>query len=201
MDAPGPTEAQGEAPASHWSEVTAELGVDIVKVDRIAAAIEKFGARFANRVLTEREQRYVRQRPETFAGRWAAKEAVSKVLGLGVRGVGWKDIEVERLPTGQPSIVLRGRAARRAEQLGMGRIAISITHEAEYAVAVAFGVRTAGGRYVFPLDIEDRLDDQERKLLARFERLRALRAATAELEASGVGGGGDGAEPQDGERG
>ena len=162
---------------------TTELGVDIVKVDRIAAAIERFGQRFANRVLTEREQRYVRQRPETFAGRWAAKEAVSKVLGLGVRGVGWRDIEVERLPTGQPSIVLHGRAAGRADQLGMGRIAVSITHEAEYAVAVAFGVRTAGGRYVFPLDIEARLDDQERKLMARFERLRALHAANQELEA------------------
>jgi holo-[acyl-carrier protein] synthase len=184
-----PTEAQVDAPASHSSEVTSELGVDIVKVDRIATAIERFGARFANRVLTEREQRYVRMRPETFAGRWAAKEAVSKVLGLGVRGVGWKDIEVERLPTGQPSIVLRGRAARRAEQLGMGRVAVSISHEAEYAVAVAFGVRTAGGRYVFPLDIDERLDDRERKLLARFERMRALQAATAELEATGVGAG------------
>src|SRR3954452_12290768 len=176
-----------EPPSGLIPHGTSELGVDIVKVDRIAAAIDRFGARFANRVLTEREQRYVRMRPETFAGRWAAKEAVSKVLGLGVRGVGWKDIEVERLPTGQPSIVLRGRAARRAEQLGMGRVAISITHEAEYAVAVAFGVRTAGGRYVFPLDIDERLDDRERKLLARFERMRALQAATAELEATGVG--------------
>ena len=166
---------------------TTELGVDIVKVDRIKAAIERFGQRFADRVLTPREQRYVRQRPETFAGRWAAKEAVSKVLGLGVRGVGWKDIEVERLPTGQPSIVLHGRAEQRAEQLGMGRIAVSITHEAEFAVAVAFGVRTAGGRYVFPLDIDAKLDDRERKLMARFERLRAIQAATAELEAAGVG--------------
>src|SRR3954469_2377153 len=123
---------------------------------------------------------------ETFAGRWAAKEAVSKVLGLGVRGVGWKDIEVERLPTGQPSIVLHGRAADRAGQLGMGRIAVSITHEAEYAVAIAFGVRTAGGRYVFPLDIEDRLDDQERRILRRMERLRSLHeASVATPEAHG----------------
>ena len=190
-----PTEAQGDAPASHWSEVTTELGVDIVKVDRIKAAIERFGQRFADRVLTPREQRYVRQRPETFAGRWAAKEAVSKVLGLGVRGVGWKDIEVERLPTGQPSIVLHGRAAGRAEQLGMGRVAVSITHEAEYAVAVAFGVRTAGGRYVFPLDIDAALDDRERKLMARFERLRALAEASAELEGQ-VAGPGIAAEPE-----
>ena len=87
----------------------------------------KFGERFSGRVLTPAEQRYVRDRPETFAGRWAAKEAVSKVLGLGVRGIGWRDIEVVRLPTGQPSIQLHGRAAARAEQLGMGRIAVSIT--------------------------------------------------------------------------
>jgi holo-[acyl-carrier protein] synthase len=165
---------------------TTELGIDIVKVERIAAAIAKFGQRFADRVLTPREQRYVRQRPETFAGRWAAKESVSKVLGLGVRGVGWRDIEVERLPTGQPSIVLHGRAAQRAEQMGMGRIAVSISHEAEFAVAVAFGVRTAGGSYLFPLDIDARLDDRERKLMARMERLRELHEAAAQLEAAGA---------------
>jgi hypothetical protein len=108
---------------------------------------------------------------------------VSKVLGLGVRGVGGKDIEVERLPTGQPHVVLHGRAAGRADQLGMGRIAVSISHEAEFAVAVAFGVRTAGGRYVFPLDIDARLDDRERKLLARMERLRELHEQGSALEA------------------
>jgi hypothetical protein len=111
---------------------------------------------------------------------------VSKVLGLGVRGVGWRDIEVERLPTGQPSIVLHGRAAQRAEQMGMGRIAVSISHEAEFAVAVAFGVRTAGGSYLFPLDIDARLDDRERKLMARMERLRELHEAAAQLEAAGA---------------
>jgi holo-[acyl-carrier protein] synthase len=172
------------APSGLVPPGTTELGIDIVKVERIASAIERFGMRFANRVLTPREQRYVRQRPETFAGRWAAKEAVSKVLGLGVRGVGWRDIEVERLPTGQPSINLHGRAAERAEQLGMGRVAVSISHEAEFAVAVAFGVRTAGGRYVFPLDIDARLDDRERKLLARMERLRELHEAGSAIEAA-----------------
>ena len=100
-----------------------ELGIDIIKVERIRASLERFGARFSNRVLTPAEQRYVRDRPETMAGRWAAKEAVSKVLGLGVRGIGWRDIEIERLPTGQPAVRLHGRAAARAEQLGMGRIA------------------------------------------------------------------------------
>jgi holo-[acyl-carrier protein] synthase len=153
---------------------TTELGIDIIKVDRIRETLARFGARFTARVLTPAEQRYVRDRPETMAGRWAAKEAVSKVLGLGVRGIGWRDIEVERLPTGQPSIRLHGRAAVRAEQLGMGRIAVSISHESDYAVAIAYGVRTTGGRYVFPLDIDERLDDRERLILARIERLRAM---------------------------
>ena len=162
-------------------EGTTELGVDIIKVDRIRATLERFGPRFADRVLTPAEQRYVRGRPETMAGRWAAKEAVSKVLGLGVRGIGWRDIEVERLPTGQPSVRLHGRAAARAEQLGMARIALSITHESDYAVAIAFGIRTAGGRYVFPPDIEERLDERERRILARIERLRQT------AEAGGAG--------------
>jgi len=163
---------------------TTELGIDIIKVDRIRASIERFGSRFSDRVLTPAERRYVRDRPETFAGRWAAKEAVSKVLGLGVRGIGWKDIEVERMPTGQPAVRLHGRAAARAEQLGMSRIALSITHESDYAVAVAFGVRTAGGRYVFPLDIDDRIDDRERKILARLERLQAAAQAVRDADAT-----------------
>jgi len=172
-----PSEVGGGALRRHPPEETTELGIDIIKVDRIRRSIERFGERFAKRVLTPAEQRYVRLRPETFAGRWAAKEAVSKVLGLGVRGIGWRDIEVERLPTGQPSVRLRGRAASRAEQLGMERIALSISHESDYAVAIAYGVRTAGGRYVFPLDIDERLDDRERRILARMERLRDLHAA------------------------
>jgi holo-[acyl-carrier protein] synthase len=155
-------------------EGTTELGIDIIKVERIAAALKRFGDRFPKRVLTETEQRYVRNRPQNFAGRWAAKEAVSKVLGLGVRGVGWTEIEILRLPTGAPSVRLHGRAARRAEQLGMGRIAVSISHEGDYAVAIAFGVRTEGGTYVFPLDIEERLNDRERQIMARMERLRQM---------------------------
>lgn len=167
---PGPA---GAVPAG-----TTELGIDIIKVDRIRLSLERFGARFSGRVLTPAERSYVRDRPETFAGRWAAKEAVSKVLGLGVRGIGWKDIEIERLPTGQPSVRLHGRAARRAEQLGMDRIALSISHESDYAVAIASGVRQAGGRYVFPPDIDARLDDRERQILARMERIRALHEAS-----------------------
>jgi holo-[acyl-carrier protein] synthase len=166
--------------SSSVPEGTTELGIDIIKVDRIRQTLTRFGTRFSQRVLTPAEQRYVRDRPETLAGRWAAKEAVSKVLGLGVRGIGWRDIEIERLPTGQPAVRLHGRAARRAEQLQMARVAVSISHESDYAVAIAFGVRIAGGRYVFPLDIDERLDDRERRILTRMERLRALHEASAE---------------------
>jgi holo-[acyl-carrier protein] synthase len=165
-------------------EGTTELGVDIIKVARIRDTMARFGQRFTRRVLTAGEAAYVRDRPETFAGRWAAKEAVSKVLGLGVRGVGWRDIEIVRLPTGQPSVRLGGRALLRAEQLGMSRIAVSITHEEEYAVAVAFGIRTAGGAYVFPPDIDARLDDHERRVLARMQRIRDLAAGAAPDDAA-----------------
>jgi holo-[acyl-carrier protein] synthase len=172
-----------------------ELGIDIIKVARIRDALARFGERFSTRVLTPTERRYVRDRPETFAGRWAAKEAVSKVLGLGVRGVGWREIEIERLPTGQPAVVLHDRAARRAEQLGMARIAVSISHEDDYAVAIAYGIRSTGGRYVFPPDIEARLEDRERRILARMERLRALATTPGGDQPGGgrdePGGGGD----------
>jgi holo-[acyl-carrier protein] synthase len=166
MNPPG---SPGEVPPG-----TTELGIDIIKVARIRDALDRFGARFSRRVLTDAERAYVRDRPETFAGRWAAKEAVSKVLGLGVRGIGWRDIEIERLPTGQPAVRLHGRAARRADQLGMTTIAVSISHEEDHAVAIAYGVRVAGGRYVFPPDIDERLDDREQRILARIERLREM---------------------------
>lgn len=154
-----------------------------MRVSRIKDSLARFGDRFTTRVLTPAEMAYVRGRPETMAGRWAAKEAVSKVLGLGVRGIGWRDIEIERLPTGQPAVKLLGRAAVRAEQLGMGRIALSISHEAEFAVAIAYGTRTAGGQFVYPPDIEDRLSEREASLMKRFERLRGLARDVAVGEA------------------
>jgi holo-[acyl-carrier protein] synthase len=168
---------------------TTELGIDIIKVSRIADSLSRFGERFSKRVLTPSEQSYVRNRPETMAGRWAAKEAVSKVLGLGVRGIGWRDIEIERLPTGQPAVRLHGRAARRSEQLGMGRIAISISHESDYAVAIAYGVRTEGGRFLYPPDIEERLNEREATLTKRLARLRELSKDVSQEEERLTGGG------------
>lgn len=121
------------------------------------------------------------------AGRWAAKEAVSKVLGLGVRGIGWQEIEVERLPTGQPSVRLHDRAAARATQLGIQHIALSISHEREYAIAIAYAVRTTGGRYLFPPQIGEDLDAAESALLERIERIKALRREELALFAEPAG--------------
>ena len=97
------------------------IGTDITECLRIARMIERHGELFIDRVYTPDETAYCQSRKQStqhFTGRWAAKEAVSKVLGLGVRGIGWRDIEIERLPTGQPAVKLHGRAARReAESL------------------------------------------------------------------------------------
>jgi holo-[acyl-carrier protein] synthase len=182
-DGPGSSTAGGSGAAIPAPPPeTTELGIDIIRVSRIKDSLARFGDRFTKRVLTPVESAYVRGRPETMAGRWAAKEAVSKVLGLGVRGIGWRDIEIERLPTGQPAVKLHGRAARRAEQLGMGRVAVSISHESDYAVAIAYGVRTAGGRFLYPPDIEERMDEREATLMKRFERLRSLAKEVASME-------------------
>ena len=141
------SEDRGDAPASHRSEDltpppgTTELGIDIIKVSRIRDSLARFGRRFPRRVLTDAEDRYVRDRPETFAGRWAAKEAVSKVLGLGVRGVGWREIEVLPDRAGKPHVYLHDRAALRAANLELTGIAVSITHERSMAAAVALGER------------------------------------------------------------
>src|ERR687891_627759 len=114
-----------------------EIGVDLVDIDRIVSVLERFPNRFRDRVLTEAEARYCGRKVERIAGRWAAKEAVSKVLGLGVRGVGWREIEVLPNWAGQPQVHLHRRAANRAEALGLEEVTVSISHERHMAVAVA----------------------------------------------------------------
>jgi holo-[acyl-carrier protein] synthase len=118
-----------------------EIGIDLVDIDRIVAVLGRFPDRFRHRVLTERERRYVGRRVERIAGRWAAKEAVSKVLGLGVRGVGWREIEILPNPAGAPKVFLHGRAARRASAMDLEDVTVSISHERRMAVAVAVAHR------------------------------------------------------------
>ncbi len=114
-------------------------GVDIIEISRIGDAVARWGDRFFNRIYTPGELAYARGRLPQLAGRFAAKEAVMKALGTGVRGVGWRDIEVVRKPGQAPIVVLHGRAKARAERLTLGEIAISISHSRDYAVVVAVG--------------------------------------------------------------
>ena len=115
------------------------VGVDLIEIDRISAAFARFGSRFLQRVYTKQEASYCRGRAPQLAARFAAKEAVMKALGTGTRGIGWKDIEVTRKPTGEPEIALHGRAMVRARKLGIDRLAISLTHSKNYAVASVVG--------------------------------------------------------------
>jgi holo-[acyl-carrier protein] synthase len=114
-------------------------GVDIAEVPRIRKSIERFGERFLRRVFTEGEIRYCERKAgrfESYAARFAAKEAGMKALGTGwSRGVRWRDIEVVR-PKGQrPTIQFHGEAAAVAARLGTKNIALSITHTSEQALA------------------------------------------------------------------
>src|SRR5256712_13403906 len=99
--------------------MSAEVGVDIIETARIRGVFTRHQRRFLDRVYTEWEQMSCRSNVLHLAGRWAAKEAVSKVLGLGVRGVGWREIEIRRTSAGQPTVTLHGRAEVRRQVLGL----------------------------------------------------------------------------------
>jgi holo-[acyl-carrier protein] synthase len=118
-----------------------EIGIDLIDIDRIENVLGRFPDRFRLRVLTDAEQRYCGRKIERIAGRWAAKEAISKVLGLGVRGVGWREIEILPNRAGAPQVYLHDRAARRADAMDLDEVTVSISHERRMAVAVAVAHR------------------------------------------------------------
>jgi holo-[acyl-carrier protein] synthase len=110
-------------------------GVDIIEIPRIAQAHARWGDRFLNRVFTPGEIAYARGRAPQLASRFAAKEATMKALGTGIRGVGWREVEVVRSRGGPPSLVLHGRAAARAKRLGLDTFALSLSYSQELAIA------------------------------------------------------------------
>ena len=114
-------------------------GIDMVEIRRIQFSIDRYGRRFLDRVFTAEEQAYClrkRNSAESFAARFAAKEAGAKALGTCIsHGVGWLEIEVVREPSGRPTLRFHGRAAEIAGRLGFVRAALSITHTAELAAA------------------------------------------------------------------
>jgi holo-[acyl-carrier protein] synthase len=116
------------------------VGVDLVELERLRRVLERYGERFLERVYTPEEAaRFGRTLPE-LAARFAAKEAVSKALGVGMRllsanGIGWHDVAVLPDPRGKPQLYLSGRARELAEEQGLVRWAISLTHGRDYALA------------------------------------------------------------------
>ena len=114
-------------------------GVDIIEIERVKRVHAQYGDRFLRRIYTEAEAAYCRGRAPQLASRFAAKEAVMKLLGTGVRGVRWRDIEVVRGRGQAPHIKLHGTAVARAERIGLTDIAVSLSHSREFAVASVVG--------------------------------------------------------------
>ena len=115
------------------------IGVDIIEIARIEKAVARWGERFLHRVYTDAELRLYCQKPSSLAARFASKEAVMKLLGTGIKGACWKDIETLSHPSGKPLVNLYGRAKIEAKRLGLKGIAISLSHSKEYAIAMVSG--------------------------------------------------------------
>lgn len=120
-------------------------GVDIVNVNRINRILLENREQFYNKIFTSQEINYIEEKgnkPTTVSGLFAAKEAVSKAIGTGIGVLGWKDIAILHESTGRPYIDLTERGRKIMEDLGIGEIQISISHETEYAIAFAVGYRS-----------------------------------------------------------
>lgn len=121
------------------------IGVDIMEIRRIKRALERH-PRLLKKIFTPQEEAHclAKPRPEvSLAARWAAKEAIFKVLGLRRGELRWREIEVLSNNWGAPEVRLHGRMAELARALGIKEIALSLSHSREYAVAVAIGIGTS----------------------------------------------------------
>ncbi len=115
------------------------VGIDVIEIARIQRTFDDFGDRFLRRVYTEREQGYVQGRVSELAARFAAKEATSKALGTGIRGIRWREMEVLPNRRGKPVLILHGQAAERARSLGLTHFSVSLTHSRSDALAFVVG--------------------------------------------------------------
>ncbi len=118
------------------------IGVDVVEISRIAAAVRRYGERFLARVYTADERVYAAGRAPALAVRFAAKEAAAKALGTGIGPVGWRNIEIRNDAAGKPSVLLHGAAADVARRGGFLEWQVSITHSRDLATAFVVGFRT-----------------------------------------------------------
>src|ERR1700760_1214513 len=116
------------------------IGTDLIEIERVEASIARYGERFLERVFTPGEIAYCQQKKgsaESFAARFAAKEAGAKALGTGIsRGVSWKEFEGRGKPGQRPELHRSGRAAEIARELGVKRMSLSLTHSRQMSMAV-----------------------------------------------------------------
>jgi holo-[acyl-carrier protein] synthase len=112
-----------------------QCGVDVIEISRIAAAVERWGQPMLDRVWTPTEQRFCRGRAPELAARFAAKEAISKTLGTGIRGIRWREMEILPDRRGKPLVFLHGGARERATAIRLTRWAVSLTHGRDLAIA------------------------------------------------------------------
>jgi holo-[acyl-carrier protein] synthase len=134
-------------------------GVDAIEIERVQKTLRRHPERFLHRVFTDLEIAYCRGRIRELAVRFAAKEAMMKALGTGIRGVGWREIEVLPDRRGKPLVYLHGRAAERAKAIGLGPAEVSMTHSDLMALSFVVATRSSEIDY-----------DAERTLL--IERLK-----------------------------
>jgi holo-[acyl-carrier protein] synthase len=118
------------------------IGVDMVEIERIDSAVKRGGERFLNRIYTETELKACRDKASSLASRFAAKEAVMKVLGKGGIRIAWRDIEILTGDDGRPSVKLYGQALNKAAKLNLEQVSISLSDSKEYAIAVALGIQS-----------------------------------------------------------
>jgi holo-[acyl-carrier protein] synthase len=121
------------------------VGIDIIEIARIRRTLADFGDRFLRRVYTERERERYGSRISELAARFAAKEATSKALGTGIRGIRWRDMEVLSNRRGKPVLILHGSAAERAAALGLVDFDVSLTHSRTDAMAIVVGMKRDAG--------------------------------------------------------
>ncbi len=120
------------------------IGVDIVEIARIEKAITRRGDGFLHRVYTEPELKLCHEKSASLAARFAGKEAIIKAIGTRNNGIGWREIEILAEPNGKPLVYLHGKAQNQADSLDLDRLAISLSHSKEYAIAFVVGETKKG---------------------------------------------------------
>ena len=138
------------------------VGIDTIEIARIQRTLADFGDRFLRRVYTERERERYGARISELAARFAAKEATSKALGTGIRGIRWREMEVLSNRRGKPVLILHGSASQRATELGLVAFDVSLTHSRTEAMAFVVALKIPLATIVDDADCEDDIDSSQR---------------------------------------